>query len=88
MSALVLGLGLMVAVFVGTVERAAYAREASCPAIANMEFETQLSAPPVISENIVIFNPTPNVDMLFPSFGGNDIPPINTANSKPKGLAR
>lgn len=83
---LLLGLGLMVAVFVGAIEGACDVRSADLSAPANAKIVTDLRASPRAPKNVIVFDPTPNIDMFFAAFDGSDIGYRNATNNRPKAL--
>ncbi len=86
MTNLLLGLGLMVAVFVGPIEGACDVRGANLSAPANAKIVTDLRASPRAPKNVIVFDPTPNIDMFFAAFDGSDIGYRNATNNRPKAL--
>ena len=86
-----LGLGLMVAVFVGTVEGAANDGDKDDLSIlipidtyAIAEFRSPADTP----KNVIIFRPAPNIEMLFPSLDDICVPQFKPADSGQDYLVR
>jgi hypothetical protein len=83
-----LGLGLVVTVLVGTVEWTHDGGNASLSTLANAKIKTDFRAPSGVSKNIIVFNPTPNINVLFSALYGDGVGDRKTAYSRGKGLTR
>ncbi len=76
----------MAAVFVGTIEWPGDVRSADLSAPTNAKIVAGLRASPCAPKNVIVFDPTPNIDMFFAAFGGSDIGYRNATNNRPKAL--
>lgn len=82
-----LSLWLMVTICVGSIEWAGHCWSADRPFFTNAEFVTNFRAAARFPKNVIVFKPTPNIDMFVGMFGAGSIGKRESSDFKERDLA-